>query len=83
MQSREELFEAVNKHLHCILALKELNMGCATDKRIQVIVCDAKIDVYPVEYILRQVLKNVLRHLNIDVTFSLVAIRPITDLNPG
>ena len=43
--SREEFFEAIDKHLHGVLALKELNMGSPTDKSIQVVLSDAEIYV--------------------------------------
>ena len=82
LSSGEKLLETINKHLHCVLALKELYMRRSSNKGIQVIVCNAEVYVDPVEYILWQVLENVLSHLNVDVAFSIIAIRSITDLDP-
>jgi len=56
-------------------------MGRSSNKGVQVVICDAKVDVYPVEHILRQIFENILGHLNVNVTLSLISIGTITDLN--
>ena len=58
-------------------------MGRSSNEGIQIVVCDAEVDINPIKHILRQVLENVLCHLNVDVAFSLIAIRSVTDLNPS
>ena len=83
LDSREELLETIYEHLHCILALEELNVRCSPNKSVQIVICDAEIDIYPVEHILWQVLEYVLGHLDVDIAFGLVTIRSIADLNPG
>ena len=56
-------------------------MGRATDESIQVVVCNAEVNIDPVKHILRQILKDVLSHFDVDVTFSLVSIGPLADLD--
>ena len=58
-------------------------MRRAPDESIQVVVSDTKVDIYPVEDVLGQILEDILRHLDVDVSFSLIAICSVTDLNPG
>ena len=48
---------------------------------IQVVICDAEIDIDPIEHILRQIFENVLGHLDINVTLSLVSIGTVTNLD--
>ena len=79
--SGEEFFEPVDEHLHSILTLQELDMGSAADQSVKVVVSDAEVNVDAVQHILRQVLQDVLRHADVDVSLSLIAISTVADLD--
>lgn len=56
-------------------------MCCPANERIEVVVCDAEVNINSVQHILRQVFKDVLSHFNVDVSFRLVSRRTVTNLN--
>lgn len=56
-------------------------MGRSPNESIQVVISDAEVDIDPVKDILGQILEDILCHLDVDVAFGLVSIRPVTDLN--
>lgn len=58
----------MNEHLHHVLTLQELDVSCSANKAVQVGFFDPKIDIDSIQYILRDISEDVLRHLDIDLT---------------
>lgn len=58
-------------------------MRCPSNERVQVVVRYAEVHVDSIEYILWEVLEDVLSHLYVNVAFRLVLCSPIANLYSG
>lgn len=50
-------------------------MSGSTNECVQGVITDVEVDVNPVQHILRQVLQDILGHLNVDVAVAVVFVR--------
>ena len=56
-------------------------MSSSADKRVQVCLCDFKVDIYPVDHVDWKLIENIFGHLDVDFSSFAIVEKRIKLLN--